>query len=127
MIAFLGMGLLGENFSRALLKKGATVRVWNRTFSKAQALEGAGAKAFADVAEAVRGADTVHLTLRDDAAVDEVLAAATPGLQPGDTIIDHTTTSVPGDIERTRALKERGFTYLHAPVFMGPQNALDST
>ncbi|HTJ13529.1 MAG TPA: NAD(P)-dependent oxidoreductase [Dinghuibacter sp.] len=127
MIAFLGMGLLGENFTRALLKKGASVRVWNRTYSKALALEAVGAKALADVADAVRGADTVHLTLKDDSTVDEVLAAAAPGLLPGATIIDHTTTSVPGAIERTRAWKERGFTYVHAPVFMGPQNALEST
>lgn len=127
MIAFLGMGLLGENFTRARLKKGASVRVWNRTYSKALALEAVGAKALADVADAVRGADTVHLTLKDDSTVDEVLAAAAPGLLPGATIIDHTTTSVPGAIERTRAWKERGFTYVHAPVFMGPQNALEST
>lgn len=127
MIAFLGMGLLGENFTRALLKKGATVQVWNRTYSKAAALEAAGAKAFADITGAVRGADTIHITLRDDATVDEALAAATPGLLPGTTIIDHTTTSVAGAIERTRAWKERGYTYVHAPVFMGPQNALEST
>ncbi|TDW96727.1 NAD(P)-dependent oxidoreductase [Dinghuibacter silviterrae] len=127
MIAFLGMGLLGENFTRALLKKGNQVQVWNRTFSKAAALEPLGAKAFAGVADAVRGADVVHLTLKDDEAVDEVLAAAFPGLAAGTVLIDHTTTSVPGAIERTRVWKEHGFTYLHAPVFMGPQNALDST
>jgi 3-hydroxyisobutyrate dehydrogenase len=31
MIAFLGTGLLGANFTRALLKKGKKVQVWNRT------------------------------------------------------------------------------------------------
>jgi 3-hydroxyisobutyrate dehydrogenase len=59
--------------------------------------------------------------------VDEVLLQAQPGLKPGATIIDHTTTSAPGAIQRTKAWKEKGFTYLHAPVFMGPQNALEGT
>jgi len=121
------MGLLGSNFVRAMIDKGGSVNVWNRTASKATALEQYGAKAFTSPADAVKGADTIHLTLKDDSTVDEVLAQAQPGLTPGATIIDHTTTSVPGAIQRTKAWKEKGFTYLHAPVFMGPQNALEST
>lgn len=127
MIAFLGMGLLGSNFVRALISKGETVQVWNRTASKATALETYGAKAFAAVTDAVKNADRIHLTLKDDHTVDEVLAAAAAGLKPGAVIIDHTTTSVDGAIARTKAWKERGFTYLHAPVFMGPANALESS
>jgi len=127
MVAFLGTGLLGANFVKALLKKGTQVQVWNRTASKASALEADGAKAFADVADAVKGADIIHLTLKDDAAVNEVLASARKGLKPGAIIIDHTTTSTAGAIQRTREWKEQGFTYLHAPVFMGPINALEST
>lgn len=127
MIAFLGMGLLGSNFVRALINKGGKVNVWNRTASKASALEQYGAKAYPSPADAVKDADAIHLTLKDDATVDKVLAQAAPGLKPGATIIDHTTTSAPGAIQRTKAWKEKGFTYLHAPVFMGPQNALEST
>ena len=127
MIAFLGMGLLGSNFVRALIGKGEQVQVWNRTASRATALETYGAKAFSDVADAVKGADRVHLTLKDDDTVNEVLAAAAAGLKPGAVIIDHTTTSADGAAQRTKEWKERGFIYLHAPVFMGPQNALEST
>src|SRR6202012_4550478 len=79
------------------------------------------------VADAVRNAGVIHIVLKDDASVDEVLEKAKVGFQPGVTIIDHTTTSAAGAIERTRKWKERGFIYLHAPVFMGPQNALDGT
>jgi 3-hydroxyisobutyrate dehydrogenase len=127
MKAFLGMGLLGANFVRAMLKKGDQVQVWNRTAAKATGLEAYGARAFADVADAVKGADVIHLTLKDDASVDEVLAAATPGLKAGATLIDHTTTSIPGAIARTKSWAARGFHYQHAPVFMGPPNALEST
>ncbi|MBS1530368.1 MAG: NAD(P)-dependent oxidoreductase [Bacteroidetes bacterium] len=127
MKAFLGMGLLGSNFVKAMLRKGDEVQVWNRTASRAKALEEFGAKALDDAADAVKDADIVHITLKDDATVDEVLSAASAGLTPGALIIDHTTTSAKGAIERTANWKAKGFTYLHAPVFMGPPNALEST
>jgi 3-hydroxyisobutyrate dehydrogenase len=127
MKAFLGMGLLGSNFVRALIKRGEPVQVWNRTTSKAQELEKEGAKAFVQAQDAVRGATEIHCTLKDDAAVDEVLKAAEAGLTPGAIIIDHTTTSQEGAVRRTQTWKEKGFTYQHAPVFMGPTNALDGT
>lgn len=121
------MGLLGTNFVRAMRHKGIEVQVWNRTAAKALALEQYGAKAFVEVADAVKGAGRVHLTLKDDATVNEVLAKAGAGLKPGAVIIDHTTTSAPGAVQRTKEWAARGFTYLHAPVFMGPPNALEST
>jgi len=127
MKAFLGMGLLGSNFVRAMLKRGESVQVWNRTASKAQDLEKDGARAFLQASDAVKGATEIHLTLKDDVAVDEVLKAAEPGLIRGAIIIDHTTTSKEGAIKRTQQWKEKGFTYQHAPVFMGPANALDGT
>lgn len=127
MIAFFGMGLLGSNFTRAWLRRGEEVHVWNRTEAKARALEAEGAKAFADPAEAARGAARVHLTLSDDAAVDAVLEAARPGLSPDVVIVDHTTTSPTGTRARAERWRERGVAFLHAPVFMGPQNALEST
>ena len=127
MVAFLGMGLLGSNFVRAMINKGGNVQVWNRTHAKAATLEPYGAKAFADVADAVRGAGTIHITLKDDASVDEVLAMAEKGLKNGATLIDHTTTSAEGAVQRTKTWGAKGFTYVHAPVFMGPPNALEST
>src|ERR1700742_949610 len=127
MKAFLGMGHLGANFTKAMLKKGEQVQVWNRTPDKAKALEADGAKAFNNAADAVKGASTIHLTLRDDDTVNEVLEQASKGFEPGVIIIDHTTTSAAGAAERTQYWKNKGYTYIHAPVFMGPQNALEST
>lgn len=127
MKAFLGTGHLGSNFVKAMLRKGEQVQVWNRTASKAKALEADGAIACDTAAAAVQQAATVHMTLKDDDTVEEVLAMIAGSLMPGATIIDHTTTSVAGAVARTKQWAEKGFTYLHAPVFMGPQNALDST
>jgi len=127
MIAFLGTGLLGSNFVKALLKKGEAVQVWNRTASKATALEAVGAKAFGEASEAVKGAARIHLTLSDDQSVDETLKKASSGFVPGVVIIDHTTTSAEGVGPRTQHWKALGVTYIHAPVFMGPPNALEGT
>lgn len=127
MKAFLGMGLLGSNFVKAILNKGEQVQIWNRTSSKAKELEQYGAKIFNNPADAVKGAAIIHLTLKDDASVNEVMEAAEPGLMPGTIIIDHTTTSKEGAVQRTNGWKEKGYIYQHVPVFMGPVNALEGT
>lgn len=127
MIAFFGMGLLGSNFVRALRRRDEDVHVWNRSHDKATALEVVGAHAFTDPAEAVRGATRLHLTLPDDTIVDDVLERARPGLAATTIIIDHSTTSAKGVLARIDRWRARGITFVHAPVFMGPQNALDGT
>ena len=127
MISFLGMGLLGSNFVRALRERGEPVQVWNRTAHKAAPLEAVGATVCNDPASAVRGAHRIHLTLSDDAAVDDVLEQARPGFAKGVTIVDHSTTSPAGTRARAALWAERGVTFQHAPVFMGPKHALESS
>ncbi len=127
MITILGTGLLGSGFARAFCKHGDAIRVWNRSPDKARALEAIGATAVLDPAEAVRGSDRTHLVLTDDAAVDAVLDAASSGFADGALVFDHSTTSTAGARERTARWRRRGVIYQHAPVFMGPQNAADST
>jgi 3-hydroxyisobutyrate dehydrogenase len=56
-----------------------------------------------------------------------VLQQASTGFEKGAFIVDHTTTSAAGAVRRAAYWKSKGFTYLHAPVFMNPQNALQST
>jgi 3-hydroxyisobutyrate dehydrogenase len=127
MIAFFGTGLLGGNFVRALRGRGEEVQVWNRTADKARALEADGARAFDDPAAAARGAARIHLTLSDDAAVDDVLERARPGMAADVIIVDHTTVTASGVKARAARWAERGIAFQHAPVFMGPQNAREST
>ena len=122
-IAFLGTGLLGAAFAEAAAARGDTVTAWNRTAAKAQALSRFGVKAAASPAEAVRGAIRVHLVLRDDAVVEEVIAAARAGLSPGALLLDHTTTRPDLTAARAKRLQAEGLDYLHCPVFMGPAAA----
>lgn len=122
-IAFLGTGLLGGAFAEAAAKRGDTVTAWNRSPDKVHALKPFGVIAAASPAEAVRGASRVHLVLKDDAVVEEVLAAARAGLAPEAVIIDHTTTLPALTAARSQRLNAQGLKYLHCPVFMGPAAA----
>lgn len=122
-IAFLGTGLLGAAFAEAAAQRGDTVTAWNRSPDKVQALAPFGVIAAASPAEAVQGASRVHLVLKDDAVVDEVLAAARTGLLPDAIIIDHSTTLPVLTAARAARLLAEGVNYLHCPVFMGPPAA----
>ena len=122
-VAFLGTGLLGGAFAEAAAKRGDTVAAWNRSPDKARALAQFGITAAATPAEAVAGADRVHLILKDDAVVEEVVAAARPGLPADAVLIDHSTTLPALTAERAGRLAAQGVAYLHCPVFMGPAAA----
>lgn len=128
-IAFLGTGLMGTGFIRHARAKGLTVRAWNRSAAKAQALAAgdAGVTACATVADAVRGAERIHLSLSDDASVDAVLEPLAATLPAGSWIVDHTTTAVRPTAERAARWAGRGQRFVHAPVFMAPANCAEGT
>lgn len=123
-IAFLGTGLLGSALIEAAAKRGGDdITVWNRTQDKARALEQFGVHVATTPAEAVRGATRVHLVLKDDAVVEEVITAMRPGLGREAIIVDHTTTQPASTATRSRRLNADGVRYLHCPVFIGPAAA----
>jgi len=122
-IAYLGTGLLGSALAEAAAKRGEQVTVWNRTADNARALEQFGIHVASSPADAVRGATRVHLVLKDDPVVDEVIAALRPGLGPDAVILDHTTNQPKLTAERSRRLNAEGVRYLHCPVFIGPAAA----
>jgi 3-hydroxyisobutyrate dehydrogenase-like beta-hydroxyacid dehydrogenase len=122
-IAFLGTGLLGGAFVEAATKRGDQVTVWNRTEEKARALEALGARVASTPADAVRDAESVHLVLKDDAVVEEVISQLRSGLSRDAIILDHTTTQPARTAERARRLNGEGVKYLHCPVFIGPAAA----
>lgn len=126
-IAVLGMGLLGSGFVENLLGKGHTVHVWNRTAAKCAPLVARGAVQADTPADAARGADTVHLILRADDAVDAVIEQLRPGLADGTPLLDHSTNLPARVAERFPRLRDAGVRYLHAPVFMAPSNARAAT
>lgn len=119
-IAILGTGLLGAAFAEAAARRGDAVTAWNRSADKALALTRFGVGVAATPGEAVRGAARVHLVLKDDAVVDEVIAAARAGLAAEAILVDHTTTQPALTAARAARLQAEGLRYLHCPVFMTP-------
>ena len=122
-IAFLGTGLLGGGFVQGLLARGTPVTCWSRTSHKTAPLAELGAQVAATPADAVDGAERVHICVKDDDAVDAVIAAMIDALADGAVIIDHTTTSPDGAARRAAMLAGRGKLFLHAPAFMTPAAA----
>jgi 3-hydroxyisobutyrate dehydrogenase-like beta-hydroxyacid dehydrogenase len=125
-VAFLGTGLLGSGMVESMLRRDDSVTVWNRTESKARALEALGARVAATAGDAVAGADRVHMTLPDDAVVNQIGEGIARRLKPGAIVIDHSTTSPQGAKARIDRARKGGIKFLHAPVFMSPQAARDS-
>jgi len=126
-IAVLGTGLLGSGFAIQSMANGHTVRVWNRTPSKCAPLVERGAIQGESPADTVGGCERIHLILRADEAVEQVIEALRPGLAPGAWIIDHSTNLPDRVAARCARLREDGVQYIHAPVFMGPANSRNGT
>lgn len=126
-LAVLGTGLLGSGFVENLLAKGHTVRVWNRSAAKLQPLVQKGAIAAKDPADAVKGAERVHLILAEDNAVDAVIQALRPDLGKDVPILDHSTNLPVRVAQRFETLRAEGIRYLHAPVFMAPMHAREAS
>ncbi len=125
-VAFYGAGMLGSAMIRGMLDRGMQVRVWNRSFDRAEELRADGAEPVNDPPEAARGAQRVHLCLSDDASVDSVLNDALSGIEKTTPIVDHTTVLPQRVAERAQRLLDLGYGFIHAPVFMGPPMARKS-
>ncbi|GJI92061.1 NAD(P)-dependent oxidoreductase [Duganella hordei] len=126
-IAFLGIGLMGDPMVRRLLAAGYPVTVWNRTFSKAQALAGAGAQASAQLDEAVRGADIVISMLEAGPIVGGVMQDALPALAPRALWIDMSSTRQSEAQEFHALLTAQGRRFVDAPVSGGVGGAAAGT
>lgn len=125
-VAFLGTGLLGSAMVEAMLRRGLSVTVWNRTEAKTDPLAALGARVAPSAAEAVASADEVHIALSDDAVVDGVVAAIAAHLSHDAIVIDHSTTLPAGTKARLDRAESQGMKFLHAPVFMSPQMCRDA-
>ncbi|WP_025808867.1 NAD(P)-dependent oxidoreductase [Pseudomonas chlororaphis] len=117
-IGFLGLGGMGAAMASNLLKAGYQVSVWNRSADSLKPLLEQGAIAAQDPIDALRN-DVVISMLADDAATRSVLldSGALASARPGLIHIGMATLSV-GLISELVALhRERGVTYIAAPVF----------
>ena len=71
-VAFIGLGNMGLGMAQRLLQAGHDLRVFNRTRSKAAALERAGARVYPTPRDACTGAEAIIAMTADDASSQSV-------------------------------------------------------
>ena len=124
-IALLGTGLLGTAIGHRLLQQGMTLRVWNRTPERCEALLTKGARAIQTLAGAAEGCDAVITVLRDGTATAAVVEALGPLHQS--TVIPMGTMGVGESQTLAAQTKRQGGLYLEAPVLGSQPQALTGT
>lgn len=129
--AFLGLGVMGYPMAGHLARAGHAVTVYNRSAAKAAAwcaefADSAAPRSGATPREAAQGAEFVFCCVgNDDDLRSVVLGAdgALAGMQPGSVFVDHTTASAAVARELAAAAKDKGITFIDAPVSGGQAGA----
>lgn len=101
-VSVVGLGPMGTALAQALLTADLTTTVWNRTTSRAEALDPAGATVAPDFRSAVERSDLVVTVLRDHATTRELLASVAARTFEGRTVVV-LASSTPDEARRTQA------------------------
>src|SRR5215472_2514219 len=116
-IGFVGLGIMGAGMVKNLAAKGHTVRVWNRTASKAedlaQSLKIDHAKTLKDLAT---DSSTLMLCVTNTHDVEQVVNEAAASLKKGSLVIDCSTISPKATEEIAANLRDKGIGFVDAPV-----------
>ncbi len=113
-LGMIGLGRMGSNMVRRLLRAGHECVVFDQTPAAVQALAKEKATGVGSVADLVRGLAkprTVWLMV-PAAAVDDTIAGLEPHLEKGDTLIDGGNSYYVDDIRRAKTLEARGIHYV---------------
>ena len=118
-IGFIGLGRMGANMVRRLVRDGHEIVVYNRTPEKSTEIEaeGEGAKATFSIEELVAALEkprAVWVMVPAGDATEAQINELLEHLEPGDTIIDGGNTNFHDDTRRHAALKEHGIHYVDA-------------
>ncbi len=124
-VGFAGLGSMGSAMARNVVNAGFSLRAYNRSRSKADALAAHGATAVATPAEAA-ASGLVCTMLADDDAVEAIVLGSDgilSGLPAGGTHVSHSTISVALAERLTAEHRARGQHFVAAPVFGRPEAA----
>ena len=110
-IGIVGLGRMGANIARRLMRAGHGCVVWDRDPAAIAAVAADGATAAADLAGLVAALDApraVWVMLPHGDPTERAIAALGDLLSPGDVAIDGGNTQWKDDVRRAAALKPRG-------------------
>lgn len=124
---FIGLGVMGYPMAGHLANAGYNVRVWNRTFSKAEAwARDYSGTACQSISEAVQNADIVLTCVgadKDLEAIYEGDEGIISNAPEGAILVDHTTASSGIAEQLAQSAKARHQGFIDAPVSGGQQGA----
>ncbi len=116
-VAVLGTGIMGSAVARNLLRAGISVRVWNRTPSRAELLAREGAQVAESAAAAARGADFLITLLPDAGVIEEVVGNGVLVSLASDGVwLQMSTVGIEGCERLGQLAAESGVAYVDAPV-----------
>jgi 6-phosphogluconate dehydrogenase len=113
-IGMVGLGRMGANMVRRLIKGGHQCVVFNRSPQKVKDLvkeQAVGASSLADLVKTLQKPRAVWLMV-PAAVVDKSIADLLPLLEPGDILIDGGNSCYVDDIRRTKELAPKGIHYV---------------
>ena len=121
-LGWLGTGRMGSSMTTRLLRSGHDVAVWNRTASKAQALEPEGAEVVSSIRDLAER-DVVFVMVSTPADLEQVVLGpeglTSAGSRP-QVIVDCSTVGVEMSAAVRAELDERGVQFLAAPISGNP-------
>jgi 3-hydroxyisobutyrate dehydrogenase len=115
-IAFLGTGTMGLPMARNLANAGFSLRAWNRTRERADALADDGATICDDPREAARGATVLVTMLADASAVLDTAAASLDALEADAIWLQMSTIGIEGTARCAELAERCGASFVDAPV-----------
>jgi 6-phosphogluconate dehydrogenase len=121
-IGIIGLGRMGMNMARRLLRGGHRVVVSNRTLKKVKELvkEGAvGAANFEELANFLKPPRSIWVMLPAGPLVDESILRLSAYLETSDTIIDGGNSFYKDDLRREEELRKNGIHYMDVGVSGG--------
>ena len=118
-VTVIGLGEMGSAIAKALLDRGHSTTVWNRTASKAEPLAAAGAEVAHTAADAVAASPLVIVCLLDSGAVDAVVGTLDAAVE-GKVIVNVTSGSPAQARSNAEWARTRGATYVDGGIMGDP-------
>jgi 6-phosphogluconate dehydrogenase len=129
-IGLVGLAVMGENLALNIADKGFPIAVFNRTVSKVDDFLARnpgkplqGSHSIEEFVQAIERPRPIILMVKAGEAVDAMIAAIRPHLEPGDILVDGGNSYFPDTERRAKELANTGIQYVGMGVSGGEEGA----